>query len=145
MITDKITEIIKTLISATESDQINWSTDSYDSAYKSEITLSCLSEDGLTKFSISIKYILDDEHGWKLENYCGLWIRNKELHTGSMYVTSLRYPNLTSLRDILRIKMGDLLNPSTDLVEDRLSIIQRGISTSTNRDMTIDTIIEENR
>lgn len=136
MVKDKIDDIISMLIKSTECGDLIWFVKKNDSTYKNERSLSATSEDGMTEFETSIKYILNGD-SWYIESNSSLWMRNKDLPGGSMYLTSHNYTSLGKLRDILKTKYCSDMSPSTAVVEDKLTDIYKGISKSTFRDTVI--------
>ncbi len=139
MISDKVSEIISMLIDTTKSDELSWTHATQQGLYNNEAKLSSLSEDELSKFEVSVKYVMVSDR-WEIESQCGLWIRNIELPGGSMYVTSHAYPSIINLRDILNRKYCSSIKPSSDLVEDKLSQIYKSISKSSFREKIISKI-----
>lgn len=138
MISNRIEDIISMLIESTNSGDLVWDIKNKMThsgiypQYNNERTLVAVSEDGLSEFEMQIKFSLQNDK-WVIESSCGLWIRNKELPNGQMYLVSATYPSIIKLRDFLKEKLCSDLNPSIEVVEDRLSEIYKGISLSNFR------------
>lgn len=140
MISDKISDIVSMLIETTNSGDLVWDIKKHngftmplkENSYNNERSLTSASEDGLSEFEISVKFTIQNDR-WVIESSCGLWVRNKDLPNGQMYLVSNTYPSIITLRNTLKDKFCSDLNPTTDLVEDKLSDILKGISKSTFR------------
>lgn len=140
MISDKINDIISMLIETTNSGNLDWFIKSKvslvgvskESIYNNERTLTAISEDGLSEFEIQVKYTIQNDK-WVMESYCGLWIRNEDLPNNQMYIVSQTFPSIINLRNILNDKFCSDLNPSTEVIEIKLSEIHKGISLSSFR------------
>jgi len=151
MISDKIEDIVLMLIETTNSGDLIWDVKKRLPHYgaqpnkpifNNERTLTSNSEDGLSEFEIQIKFSLQNDK-WVIESSCGLWIRNTDLPNGQMYLISATYPSIIELRNLLRENLCSDLNPSTEIVEDKLSEIYKGISLSKFRENTITKIFGE--
>lgn len=135
MITDKVKDIISTLIKSTENGDLIWHAKS-KGTYNNEMSLSSQSEDGLTTFELTVKFILSGDK-WILETSTGLWIKNTTLPNQGMYLTSHTTPEIINLRDLLNKMFCSSLKPSSEIVEDKLTDICKSISKSTYRDNII--------
>lgn len=135
MITDKVKDIILTLIKSTENGDLIWHA-SPKGDFNNEMALSSKSEDELTSFEMKVKFTLIGDK-WALETSTGLWIRNDTLPNNGMYLTSHTNPEIIKLRDLLNKMFCAGLNPSSEIVEDKLLDICKSISKSTYRDNII--------
>ncbi len=133
MITDKVKDIILMLIKSTENGDLIWHAQS-KGTYNNEVLLTSTSEDELTKFEITVKFVLSGDI-WVLETSTGLWIKNNSLPNNGMYLTSHANPDIITLRNLLN--KGLCLSPSSEIVEDKLTDIFKSISKSTYRDNII--------
>lgn len=137
---ENIENMISNLIDATKSGGIIWKDISDSSKFKYERKLESISEDGLTKFSIEIKYRLSTNN-WKIEDP-SLWVYNKNLPGGSHYVYSESYKGNKELRDLLKNLYCQDLNPTINDVSDIFDDISKNISISTIRDTKINKIFK---
>lgn len=140
MISDRLDSIMNTLCDVTNSDTLVWietSKVSKDRTYKR--TLTSLGEDN-TEYEIEVKYSLTADK-WELEKSPSLWIRNKTLPNGHMYVTTHDCKSVLKIRDSVKEKYCSDMNPSIEDVEDILLDIEKGISLSTYRDNKLNEIL----
>lgn len=146
MISNKVSDIISMLIETTNSLDLAWcvKNTARDTGYNNERLLSALSEDGLSEFEANIRFQLVNDD-WVMETSCGVWIKNKELPSGGMYLISSTYPGVLKLRDILKNKYCSDLVPSSDKVIDSLSNILKNISKSVYRDNVITKVFGDGR
>lgn len=123
------------LIESTKNGDLIWHAQ-VKGTYNNESDLSATSEDGMTKFNMSVKYSLTGDK-WALESSPGLWIKNKDLPGEGMYLTSYNNPDIILLRNLLNTKFCSSMKPSSDIVEDKLTDIYKSISKATYRDNII--------
>jgi hypothetical protein len=140
MITDKVKDIILMLVKSTENGDLIWHAKAKGD-FNNEMLLTSKSEDELTTFEITVKYVLSGDI-WVLETSTGLWIKNNTLPNNGMYLTSTANPDIITLRNFL--SKGLNLSPSSEIVEDKLADICKSISKSTYRDNIITRIFNGN-
>ena len=94
---------MNTLCDVTNSDTLVWvetSKGSKDRTYKR--TLTSLGEDN-TEYEIEVKYSLTADK-WELEKSPSIWIRNKTLPNGHIYVTTYNCNSVVKIRDSVKEK-----------------------------------------
>ncbi len=138
MVKDKISLVIETLISATESGNLSWNEDnsSYDRRYKRKMI--AIGED-TSLYELEIEYKLNNEK-FMLDKDPSLWIRNPKLPNGMFYVYGGNH-DLTKLRDMIMVKFLPDFQPTLGDLEDTLGEIAKGISVSEFRDSKINKIL----
>jgi hypothetical protein len=127
MIKDKIKNIIEMLILSTKCGNLEWlesgDNDKRDFLRKFFAT----GEDG-SIYETDVRFIMNSKDGtWQLESSPSLWIKSDKLPNGSFYVYGGNY-DLKDLRNLLRNKYCQDMNPSEKVVEDALDSIYHGIS-----------------
>ena len=70
-----------------------------------------------------------------------IWIRNKTLPNGHMYITTWTCNSVIKIRDLVKEKYCSDMNPLIEDVEDILFDIEKGISLSTYRDNKLNKIL----
>jgi hypothetical protein len=131
---------MNTLCDVTNSGDLIWNEitkGSKDRSYKR--TLISIGDDD-TEYEIEVKYLLVSDK-WVLDPSPGIWIKNKTLPNGQMYVTTYSCKGVFNIRDSVRLKFCSDMNPSIEDVEDILSDIEIGISLSTYRDNKLNKIL----
>jgi hypothetical protein len=132
MISDKVGEIALMLIDSTKNGKI-WTKKDVDPQFNCERILYTKSDDELSEFEVPVKYNLSGDK-WVLESHFGMWIRNKSLPGGRLYASSYGNQPMMDLRDLLIRKFCSDQNPSTKMIEDKLTEICGTISVATRRD-----------
>ena len=139
MVKDKISLVIETLVSKTESGNLIWNEDislSYDRRYKRKMVTT--GED-TSLYELEIEYKLNNEK-FILDKNPSLWIRNTKLPNGMFYIYGGNY-DLTKLRDMIMVKFLPDFQPTLGDLEDTLGEIAKGISVSEFRDGKINKIL----
>ncbi len=146
MIREKNNFIIELLIQSTKSNNLIWkeidSTFSIGDSRRNYMRqMTAIGEDG-TKYELEIKYTVVGDV-FKIEQSPSLWIRNNNLPNG-MYMISINNTDndiLVYLRDLVKDTYCKDLNPTSQIIEDTLDIISKGISTSEYRENKINKIL----
>lgn len=140
MISDRLDSIMNTLCNVTNSDTLLWNEtteSSKDRSYKRSLV--SIGEDN-TEYEIEVKYSLVSNK-WELDKSPSIWIRNKTLPNGHMYITTYTCNSVIKIRDLVKEKYCSDMNPLIEDVEDILFDIEKGISLSTYRDNKLDKIL----
>lgn len=140
MIKDKVYQIIETLTTITKNGSLVWSeVDPKSKERKHKRNMFSLGEDG-TRYEIEIVFKLDNSGSWIIEKEPSLWVRNKSLPNGYFYIYGGTY-DLKVLRDAVKNKYCEDMNPSAQDVEDALGDIVKGISIVELRDSKLNKIL----
>jgi hypothetical protein len=140
MISDRLNKIMDTLCYVTISGVLIWEEKNKSSKDRShKRTLHSVGEDS-TAYEMEVKYTLSGNN-WIIEASPSIWIRNKTLPGGQMYVTSYNCENVKKIRDVVKDKYCSDMSPRIEDVEDILSDIEKGISLSTYRENKLNKIL----
>lgn len=144
MLQEKNSYIVELLIQSTINGNLVWSeistNDNRRSYYRN---MHSIGEDG-TKYELEVKYNLIGDN-FKLEQTPSLWVRNTNLPNG-MYLIGTNNTKeglLLSLRNLVKDMFCQDLNPTSQLIEDTLDIIAKGISTTEYRENKLNKIIDD--
>lgn len=142
MIQEKINEIIETLISATNTGNLVWK--DTESSLKSskrnyERKLEAIGQDS-TVYSMDIRYSLSNDT-WIIEGDPSMFIKSDSLPQGSMIAYSGRFALVKELRNLVKDKFCQDMNPTIEIVENALDSILKGIDISIYRETKITKII----
>jgi len=140
MVEDKLNSIMDTLCDATISGVLVWKEKNISSKDRThKRTLNSIGEDS-TEYEMEVKYTLSGNN-WIIEKSPSIWIRNKTLPGGMMYVTTHNCKNVTKIRNLVKDKYCSDMSPRIEDVEDILSDIEKGINLSTYRDNKLNKIL----
>jgi hypothetical protein len=143
MLKEKNTFIIELLTQSTKTGNLVWSeistNDNRRNYYRN---MTATGEDG-TKYEIEIRYSLAGD-SFNLDTNPSVFLRNNNLPNG-LYMISLfnTEPDvLVNLRDLVKEMFCKDLNPTSQIIEDTLDVISKGISTSEYRENKINKLLD---
>lgn len=142
MLKEKNNLIISLLIASTNNSNLLWSEYNPTDARRNYMRqMSATGEDG-TKYEIEVKYSLVGDV-FRLESTPSLWLRHNNLPNGMYMISTFNTDDglLVSLRDLVKEKYCKDLNPTSQLIEDTLDVISKGISTSEYRENKLNQIL----
>jgi hypothetical protein len=142
MLKEKNNLIISLLIASTNNNNLLWSEYNPTDARRNYMRqMSATGEDG-TKYEIEVKYSLVGDV-FRLESTPSLWLRNNNLPNGMYMISTFNTDDglLVSLRDLVKETYCKDLNPTSQLIEDTLDVISKGISTSEYRENKLNQIL----
>jgi hypothetical protein len=140
MVEDRLNGVMESLCGVTNSGALVWREKSPSSKYRThKRSLTAHGEDS-TEYEMEVKYTLSDNK-WEIEKSPSIWIRNKTLPNGSMYVTTYNCKSVVLIRDSVKEKYCSDMNPSIEDMEYILFDIEKGISLSTYRDNKLNQIL----
>ena len=142
MLIEKNNLIISLLISSTNNNNLLWLDYNPTDIRRNYMRqMSATGEDG-TKYEIEVKYSLAGDV-FKIESTPSLWLRNNNLPNGMYMISTFNSDDglLISLRDLVKEKYCKDLNPTSQLIEDTLDAISKGISTSEYRESKLNQIL----
>lgn len=143
MLKEKNTLIIELLTQSTKTGNLVWSeistNDNRRNYYRN---MTATGEDG-TKYEIEIRYSLGGD-SFNLDTNPSVFLRNNNLPNG-LYMINLfnTEPDvLVNLRDLVKEMFCKDLNPTSQIIEDTLDVISKGISTSEYRENKINKLLD---
>lgn len=143
MLKEKNTFIIELLTQSTKTGNLVWSeistNDNRRNYYRN---MTSTGEDG-TKYELEIKYSLAGD-SFNLDTNPSIFLRNNNLPNG-LYMISIFNTEpgvLVSLRDLVKEMYCKDLNPTSQIIEDTLDSISKGISTSEYRENKISKLLD---
>ncbi len=142
MLKEKNNLIISLLISSTNNNNLLWLDYNPTDIRRNYMRqMSATGEDG-TKYEIEVKYSLAGDV-FKIESTPSLWLRNNNLPNGKYMISTFNSDDglLISLRDLVKEKYCKDLNPTSQIIEDTLDAISKGISTSEYRENKLNQIL----
>lgn len=142
MLKEKNNLIISLLISSTNNNNLLWLDYNPTDIRRNYMRqMSATGEDG-TKYEIEVKYSLAGDV-FKIESTPSLWLRNNNLPNGMYMISTFNSDDglLISLRDLVKEKYCKDLNPTSQIIEDTLDAISKGISTSEYRENKLNQIL----
>lgn len=141
MIKDKVNSIIESLVIATNKGQLHWLEKDPKSKKRPFFRDFISTGEDNTSYEIEVKFLLVGDK-WRIDQSPSLWIKSENLPNGSFYVYGGDY-DVKTLRDIIRDKYCQDMNPSEKIVEDALDSISKGISLSLYREGKLSKILNE--
>lgn len=140
MLKEKNNQIARHLMDATKTGNLHWQENPGDNnKRKYQRIYSATGQDG-TKYEIEVKFTLTGDV-FKIETTPSLWIRNKDLPNGIYYVSNLNCDMLPQLRDLIREMFCPDLDPTADVLIEKLDEICKGISLEIYRDNKLKDIL----
>ena len=142
MLKEKNNLIVELLFKSTETNNLLWTETSVNDNRRNYLRMmQATGEDG-TKYEIEVKYSLVGDV-FKLETTPSLWLRHSNLPNGMYMISTFNTDDdlLVNLRNIIKDKFCADLNPTSQLIEDTLDTISKGISISEYRENKLNKIL----